>query len=312
MTGKFDALPQLKERNFLSDGGLETVLIFLEGIDLPCFAAFDLLKSESGTESLRSYYHPFIKTAVEKEMGYILDTPTWRASRDWLLQLGYEESQVADVNTRAVNLVSELKIEFETDTTPMLISGAMGPRGDGYVPGEQMSAEQSCNYHFDQIQALASAGADLVSIITLNYVNEAIGAVRAAQQVGVPIVVGFTTETDGRLPGGESLEDAIGQVDEATNEGPVYYMVNCAHVDHFKDALTVGAEWTRRISAIRANASRLSHAELDECEVLDDGDPQEFGELYAGLHQQFKDLRVFGGCCGTDHRHVAAVSEAIQ
>jgi len=306
------ALPQMGEKIFLTDGGLETVMIFHEGLELPCFAAFDLLKDNSGTNTLRKYYRPFINSALDGRMGFILDTPTWRASSDWMPQLGHQVHEVDDFNKKAVALMQELRQEFQTADTPMVISGAIGPRGDGYTPGVQMTVDEACDYHLPQARALAEGGADLLSAITMNYIAEAIGIVQAAKQVGLPTVIGFTTELDGQLPDGDTLEEAILRVDRETDGEPAYYMVNCAHFDHFSSALVDGADWVTRIRGVRANASRLSHAELDECEVLDDGDPQEFGALCAELHSRFSGLTIFGGCCGTDHRHVDAVRSSIQ
>jgi len=312
MKASKNTLPQLGEKIFLTDGGLETVMIFHEGLELPCFAAFDLLKDDSGTNTLRNYYRPFIDSAIAGRMGFLLDTPTWRASSDWMPQLGYQVHEVDDFNKKAVALMQELRQEYQTADTPMVISGAIGPRGDGYAPGVQMTVKEACDYHLPQARALAEGGADLLSAVTMNYIAEAIGIVRAAKLVGLPIVIGFTTELDGNLPDGDTLEEAIISVDRETDREPAYYMVNCAHFDHFKDALVDGADWVTRIRAVRANASRLSHAELDECDVLDDGDPQEFGDLCSDLHSKFSGLTVFGGCCGTDHRHVEAVRIAIQ
>jgi homocysteine S-methyltransferase len=148
----------------------------------------------------------------------------------------------------------------------------------------------------------------MISAMTLTYAAEAIGIVQAAKEIDVPAVIAFTLETDGRLPSGQPLGDAIAEVDAATNAGPIYYMINCAHPDHFRDALDTNAPWILRIGGIRANASRMSHAELDEAEVLDDGDPIELGALNMELLQLLPNIRVIGGCCGTDHRHVGCIS----
>jgi homocysteine S-methyltransferase len=304
-------LPHKSDKLFLTDGGLETVLIFHHGLELPCFAAFDLLKDDEGAKTLRQYYRPYIDAAIEGGMGFMLDTPTWRASSDWLTQLGYEANEVDVVNRKAVELMQDLRREFQTASTPMLISGAVGPRGDGYVAGAKMTVDEACEYHLHQIRALAAGGADLISAGTMTYLNEAEGIVRAAKIASVPVTIGFTTETDGLLPDRVTLEDAINHVDAATDSGPEYYMVNCAHFDHFQDALT-DAAWVSRIRALRANASRQSHAELDEAEALDDGNPEEFGRYCADLYRKFPGLTVFGGCCGTDHRHVDAVRRAVQ
>jgi S-methylmethionine-dependent homocysteine/selenocysteine methylase len=304
-------LPLESDRIYLSDGGLETTLIFHDGLELPCFAAFDLLKDSAGRTTLRKYYRRYVDLAVKAGCGFILESPTWRASRDWGIELGYDADQIAAINHDAIEVMESIRREYADTNVAMTVSGNIGPRGDGYVAGAQMTAAEARTYHQHQIDALAAAGAELITAITMTYVDEAVGIVRAAQRAGRPVVIGFTTETDGRLPSGETLEDAINAVDARTNQGPAYYMVNCSHVDHFSCALADDAAWTQRIRGIRANASRLSHAELDECEVLDDGDPQEFGNLYKQLKQRLPNLLVFGGCCGTDHRHVDAVRLAV-
>jgi len=304
-------LPLKPERIYLTDGGLETTLIFHDGMDLPCFAAFNLMKDKAGRDTLRAYYRRYADLAIKSGCGFIFETPTWRANRDWGAELGYNPDQLEDVNRDAVNLMDSIREEYKNSDSPMVISGNIGPRGDGYVVGDLMSKEQARDYHQHQVDTFARAGTDLVTAITMTYVEEAIGVVLAAQRAGQPAVIGFTTETDGRLPSGSSLEDAINAVDAATGHGPEYYIVNCAHFDHFSSALSDDAAWTRRIRGIRANASRLSHAELDESVELDDGDPHEFGELCRQLHRRFPDLFVFGGCCGTDHRHLDAARLAV-
>ena len=305
------SLPLTPERIYLTDGGLETTLIFHNDMDLPCFAAFGLLKDKAGREMLRTYFRRYADLAVESSCGFIFESPTWRASRDWGVELGYDEQQIEAFNRDAVELMKSIRDEYEQDESPMVVSGNVGPRGDGYVVGQQMTAEEARTYHQHQVDALVDAGADVISAITMTYVDEAIGIVKAAQQLDCPTVIGFTTETDGKLPSGMTLEDAIRAVDEASDNGPAYYMVNCAHFDHFSSSLADDAGWTQRIRGIRANASRLSHAELNEAEELDDGNPEEFGDLCRQLHRRFPNLFVFGGCCGTDHRHVDAARLAI-
>jgi S-methylmethionine-dependent homocysteine/selenocysteine methylase len=304
-------LPLTPEAIFLTDGGLETTLIFHDGIDLPHFAAFDLLKNEAGRQTLRRYYKRYADLAAQSSCGFIFETPTWRASRDWGAALGYDAEQIAAVNCDSVALMNSIRDEYEASQLPMFISGNIGPRGDGYVTGKQMAVAAAQDYHQHQIDAFAAAGTDLVTAITMTYVEEAIGIVLAAKQASLPCVIGFTTETDGRLPSGTELREAITAVDAATANGPAWYIINCAHFDHFGGALTADADWAHRIRGIRANASRCSHAELDEARELDDGDPLEFGRLCRQLRDRLPHLNVFGGCCGTDHRHVDAVRLAI-
>jgi homocysteine S-methyltransferase len=304
-------LPELEQRIFLTDGGLETTLIFHEGIDLPEFASFVLLETDHGIASLRNYYRRYLDIAVRAGCGFVLEAPTWRANSDWGRQLNYDEESLTEVNGRAIRLLHELREEYAAAGIPIVISGNIGPRGDGYVAGDEMSIEKAAGYHGLQVGVFARTGADVVTAMTMTYAEEAAGIVTAAKRHGLPSVIGFTTETDGRLPNGLSLQEAIGLVDRETGGGPAYYMVNCAHPDHFSAALTVGAGWSSRIKAVRANASRCSHAELDEARELDMGDPEEFGELHRRLHDRFPQLSVFGGCCGTDHRHVAALTNAL-
>jgi homocysteine S-methyltransferase len=150
---------------------------------------------------------------------------------------------------------------------------------------------------------------DQVTALTLTYAQEAIGFVRAATTVGVPSVVSFTVETDGSLPSGQSLREAVEMVDDQTDHAPSGFMINCAHPTHFEHVLDDGA-WLGRISGVRANASRMSHAELDAAEELDDGDPTDLAEQYRRLLPLLPGVHVLGGCCGTDHRHVRAISQA--
>ncbi|HIK43865.1 MAG TPA: homocysteine S-methyltransferase family protein [Leptolyngbyaceae cyanobacterium M65_K2018_010] len=303
-------LPQLSDRLFLTDGGMETTFIFHQGMDLPHFAAFDLLKTAEGYQAIASYFRTYLDFAVQERVGFILESPTWRANPDWGRRLGYTAERLATANREAIALLQLLRQAYETPDTPIVISGCLGPRGDGYSPTAAMTVAEAEDYHRPQIEAFAEAGADLAAAFTMNYVQEAIGIVRAAQGVGLPIVISFTVETDGYLPNGQSLEGAIAQVDAATDHGPVYYMINCAHPTHFADILTPGAPWVSRIRALRANASTKSHAELDEAETLDDGNPAELGQQYQALRQQYPHITILGGCCGTDFRHIEAICQA--
>jgi S-methylmethionine-dependent homocysteine/selenocysteine methylase len=304
-----DRLPQLDSELFLTDGGIETVLIFQEGLDLPAFAAFDLLKDEAGAAALRAYYGPYASLAREHGVGFVAEAPTWRASPRWASELGYTEAQLDGFNRRAIALMKDVRASYETDSTPVVISGCIGPSDDGYNPSELLTAEAAEDYHSTQIETFAGTAADMVTAITMTYAEEAIGITRAAQRFGLPVAISFTVETDGRLPNGETLGAAIEQVDDETGAGPAYYMINCAHPTHFEDVLS-DEPWLERIRGLRANASTRSHAELDEATSLDEGDPLDLGARYAALAAKLPRLTVLGGCCGTDHRHVGAIAGA--
>jgi S-methylmethionine-dependent homocysteine/selenocysteine methylase len=303
-------LPQLSGDLFLTDGGIETVLIFHEGLDLPEFAAFDLLKDEQGTERLRSYYAPYVALARERGLGFVLESPTWRANPRWASEIGYHREQLDQFNRKAIALLEEIRDEQELGGAPIVISGCVGPHDDGYNPAELLTADAAQEYHSMQIGTFADTAADMVTAITMTYADEAIGVARAAAEAGLPTVISFTVETDGRLPSGQPLGDSIEQVDHETGGSPSYYMINCAHPTHFASVLEHGGDWLERIRGLRANASTRSHAELDEAEELDEGDPTDLGARYEQLRELLPQLSVFGGCCGTDHRHIAKIRDA--
>lgn len=299
------ALSRFQGRFFLTDGGIETTLIFLDGQDLPYFAAFHLLKTHGGRESLRKYFRTYAQLARTHRSGLVLETPTWRASKDWGDRLGYTADALAGANRDCVDLLEEIRSEYEDTETPIVISGCIGPRGDGYVPTDLMSETQAEEYHRTQVETFASTRVDLVTAITMNYAAEAIGLARAARNAALPVVISVTVETDGKLPTGQALGNAIKQIDEATSAYPSYFMINCAHPTHFSNVVDGDESWTSRIRGLRANASVMSHAELNEAPELDTGDPEALGRDYAMLkNQKLKYLNVFGGCCGTDDRHV--------
>lgn len=313
MTTKYhrNTIGLLDGQLFMSDGGLETTLIFHEKLDLPGLAAFPLVQAEFGRKKLLEYFRRYAELARHYQLGLILESPTWRANPDWVRQISPDPKYLEEVNRESIRLMEQIRDEYRETVPAIIISGCIGPRGDGYVPSRRMSADEAEVYHSEQIRVLAGTAADLVSAFTLNYVEEAIGITRAAVRHGIPVVISFTVETDGKLPTGQSLKEAIEEVDAATKSAPVYYMINCSHPTHFMDELKSNEAWVKRIRAIRANASRCSHAELNDSTELDVGDPDELGERYGELRALLPHLNVIGGCCGTDHRHVAAMCDAV-
>lgn len=311
MTRLHAHLPQLDGKVLLTDSGLETSLVFHERLDLPCFAAYPLIATPDGRRRLAGYYRRHMAIAAEHGMGFLLESPTWRASRGWGTLLGHDPDTLRRLNQVAIAFLAGLRAEAEGQG-PIVISANIGPRGDGYRPDTAMSAEEAETYHAEQIGWFAETEADMASAFTLSTVAESVGVIRAASKAGLPVVVSYTVETDGRLPDDTALGRAIEETDAMTGGAAAYFMINCAHPDHFRDAISGGKAWTRRIVGIRANASRLSHAELDASEVLDDGNPVELGGAYAEFTRLLPGLSVLGGCCGTDHRHVAAIAAACR
>ncbi len=304
------SLPQLGDDVFLTDGGIETDLIFHRGVELPEFASFVLHDDPAGEAIAREYFLDYLRIGTTYGYGLVIETLTWRASADWGAQLGYDDARLRAANERAVEFLRDLR--DQDAGSPLVVSGCIGPRGDAYSDLGSGDLDAAERYHRLQVEVLAGAGVDLVSALTLTNTAEAIGIARAARAVGVPVAISFTVETDGVLPTGTTLSEAIAEVDAATDSAPAYYMINCAHPDHFGDALSMRDPNLDRLRGVRANASRLSHAELDESEILDEGDPQELAGQLADLRAQRQHLSVLGGCCGTDHRHIEAIATACR
>lgn len=305
-----NALPQLGGDLFLTDAGLETDLIFNHGIEIREFAAHTLLPEAGGRTALERYFEGFLNLARETGAGFVLDTTTWKAHRHWAADLGQSPEALRAVNEDAVALASGLRARFEGGP-PIVLSATIGPRGDAYRPERRIPADEAAAYYAEQLGWLAPTEIDMVTGLTFNQASEAVGLVQAATKRGLPVVISFTVETDGRLPDGQSLADAIRAVDAQTSSAAAYFMVNCAHPDHFSGVLH-DADWARRIRGIRANASRRSHAELDEAPELDAGDPKELGQLYAELAARMPWLNIFGACCGGDLRHVTEIAHALN
>lgn len=298
------------DRAWIADAGLETWMVFVEGRDLPHFASIGLVEGAEDRARLSAYFDRFLDIAREAGTGFVLDTATWRANMGWAAALALDGEGLAAANRRAVDFAQSIRAAHETDALPILINGVVGPSGDGYRIETMRTAEEAEALHAVQIAALAGAGVDMISAVTMTYTAEAIGIARAAAKAGLPHVVSFTLETDGRLPSGQGLHEALAEVEDATAGSPLFYMINCAHPAHI--ARELDGPLRARIGAIRGNASRQSHAELDAATELDDGDPAEFGHFYATFARFLPNLRIVGGCCGSDHRHVGAASGHIH
>lgn len=304
------SLPQLVGGVFLTDAGLETDFIFNRGIPVRCFAAHTLLTDPRGRDALWDYFRSFLSLAARHGAGFILNSQTWKAHLHWAEQLGANETELRQANEDSVAFIRALREEYSSQASPIVLNGLIGPRGDGYAAGIAHAAEEAEVYHARQIQWLAATDIDMVTGTTLTRSAEAVGMVRAGRAAGIPVVISFTVERDGKLPSGQPLSEAILQVDAETDSGAAYFMVNCAHPDHFFHVLKDGP-WARRLRGLRCNASRLSHAELDQCGTLDAGDPEELGRRYREISRTLPWIRVWGGCCGTDLRHVTEIARSV-
>ncbi|MHC9046052.1 homocysteine S-methyltransferase family protein [Microbacterium saperdae] len=295
---------------FVTDGGLETDLIFHHGVDLPDFAAFVLVDDFRGRRLLQDYYRGYAEVARRHGAGLRLESATWRASADWGRRLDYDADALRRVNIEALRMLRDIAADHD-DLPEIALIGVVGPRGDAYRTGAWDAAtgpDDAYRYHRPQVRSLAEGGADAVTAYTLSDAAEAIGIVRAAREFHLPVEISFTVETDGRLPSGRTLAATIADVD--AQGAPDGYFLNCAHPEHLGRA--IDEETAPRITGIRPNASRLSHAELDEAEHLDEGDPDDLAARTVDLRERMPSVRVIGGCCGTDVRHVTMIWERLD
>jgi S-methylmethionine-dependent homocysteine/selenocysteine methylase len=288
---------------YVSDGGLETDLIYHYGFDLPEFAAFPLVEHEQGRAALARYFARVTDIARRAGANAVFEAPTWRANADWAARLGYDAKALDASNRSAISLLRRFADEAD-GVTDVAVAGVVGPRGDGYVAGERADVDEAAGYHRAQLESFAAAGADFAFACTLTGPDEGAGIVRAANDVGIAVAISFTVETDGRLPDGSSLRAAIEQVDAVGDVA--YFGVNCAHPSHIQFAIEPG-DWLGRIGSVLPNASTKSHAELDEATELDEGDPAALAADMRALRDELRAVSVVGGCCGTDTRHVAAM-----
>ncbi|MGI3184950.1 homocysteine S-methyltransferase family protein [Nioella aestuarii] len=303
-------LPHQTERLFLTDGGTETWLMYKKGFELPEFSAFHLLNDSAAYDALLSYYRAFATLACQLETAFIFDSLSYRASRDWGALLGYSPEGLAEMNLRCLDLYRRAAQEAGLPDANVILSGCIGPKGDAYQRNEGLTAEKAQTYHAEQIATFVDGGADLVTALTLNMSEEAIGIARAAKAAGIASVISFTLDKDRRMKSGETLQEAIAKVDAATGSAPAYYMINCSHPLDFGPALEP-APWMQRVRGIRANASTLDHGTLCQLGHLEEGNPDELAAQYRELRDRFPWMNVFGGCCGTDVVHVQKIGQAL-
>lgn len=290
-------------RDSIADGGIETTLMDRLGQELREFAAFELLATAEGREALRTYYGEYVDLAAQQQRPLVLDTPTWRANADWGDRLGYDLEDLDAINADAVALVRQVIEDAETEGVTVEVNGCVGPRyDDHYASQDNMTAEESESYYGVQVRALAAAGADRITLVTTMSVAEGIGVVRAAVAERIPVAVSFVVGDDGRLASGDSVAEAIAQIDAATDAVALGYLVNCAHPSEVEQGLAACADdaYLNRIIGFRLNAAKEHEPESPER-------PENFAELQAGLKRYARNATVFGGCCGTDVQHIRAL-----
>ncbi|MGF9566636.1 homocysteine S-methyltransferase family protein [Neorhizobium sp. BT27B] len=303
-------LPQLEGRLMATGGGFETWLQYVDGFTLRHFCGFELLEDRRGAACLEQYQRKLVEAAVSQGFGVINEGLHYRASRDWGTLIGYSPQALEEINIRGIEFYRAIAREYHSAETPMIVGGAIGPRGDAYQTGAMIDAASAEDYHSEQILTLKRAGADMITAMTFSSVEEAIGISRAAVSAGLPIVISFFVKRGGLLSNGETLQQAIEMVDAATDAAPAYYMINCTHPTEFEPALTVGT-WAKRLGGFMPNAVAMETLELCKLGHLEDGDPEELGHQMGALAERYPHINVWGGCCGTDARHIGRIAHSV-
>ena len=291
-------------------GGFETWMQYVDGFELRHFCGFELLNDPRGVTCLRDYHRKVVEAAVASGFGVINEGLHYRASRDWGELIGFSKDALEEINLRGIEFYRDFAREYASPETPMLVGGVIGPRGDAYNVGRTPDAAEAEDYHSEQILTFRKAGADHVTAMTFSSFDEAIGLARAAKAADMPVVVSFIASNGGRLHGGETLEQAITRVDAETGNAPQYYMTNCTHPTEFEPALTPG-DWIQRLGGFMPNAVAMETLDLCKLGHLEDGDPEELGAQMAGLAKRFPHINVWGGCCGTDGRHIGEITRQV-
>lgn len=297
---------------YLTEGGQETEIMYRHGHKLPDFAMYPLFARPQAMADVRDMYRRYLETAVRHGFVALMGGLDYRASPDWASKLGFDAQALADVQLRCIDLLREFAKPFEPELPDVLIVGIVGPRGDAYSLNRTITAAEAEDYHSTQLATLKRAGVDLVSAMTFNNTEEAIGVARAAAGLGLPLAISFTLDSTSRLKSGPTVRQAITTVDAATGDArPDFYGINCSHPHEFTPALEPG-DWMQRVRSFRPNAAMMEKQQLCQIGHLVDGDPQELGAQMGALARRYPHIDVWGGCCGTWDAHLDAIAMNVR
>lgn len=297
---------------YLTEGGQETEIMYKYGHDLPEFAMFPLLDNPHAMADLRGMYERYLETAARHQFVALMGGLDYRASPDWARKLGLDLAALVDMQMRSIEFLRDVAQPFKAQLPAVMIVGIVGPRGDAYELNRTITANEAEEYHSVQLETLKSAQVDLVSAVTFNSTDEAVGVSRAAAHVGLPLAMYFTLDSTSRLQSGPSLSEAIATVDlEAGDSRPDFYGVNCSHPLEMEPALEPG-DWIRRVRSFRPNAALMEKQQLCEIGHLVDGDPPELGEQMGALAHRYPHVDIWGGCCGTWDVHLDAIAGNVR
>ncbi|MCB8822139.1 homocysteine S-methyltransferase family protein [Microvirga rosea] len=299
---------------FLTDGGIETRLIYEFSLGLRDFASFPELFDSRGRAALRKVYTSYLDVAAQSGRPMLIGSPTWRAHPDGLRHAGFgEPDDLTRVNTEAVSFLRELRREMKLEKQ-VYIAGVIGPRGDGYRAEGAPQTEEAQHYHHAQARALADAGVDFLYAPTFASRTELIGVALAMAGTGCTYALAPVINGHGDLPDGSSLSEVISFIDATVQPRPLYYLTGCVHASTFSDAVAdddrLQPLMPKRLVGMKANASALPPEKLNDLDHVEGDEPAAFARGILNLHNKYS-LRILGGCCGTDAGHIRALAEGL-
>jgi len=296
---------------FLTEGGTETEMMYRHGFELPEFCMLPLLDNPQAVSAMRGMFCQQLDVAAEFGLSFLLTGLDYRASPDWGAKLGYSPSALADANIAAIEFLRDIAKGYEGQIPHLHIGGILGPRGDAYSLNNEITAESAAAYHAVQLETLKRANVDFVCAATFNSIAESVGALRAADRIGLPLSVSLTLDSSCRLKSGPTLAEAITEIDaQAGDAAPEFYMVNCSHPLEYEPALE-NQDWIRRLRGVRPNASKMEKLALCKLGHIEEGDPVELGSQVRDLSKRYPHMDIFGGCCGTGHNHLREIAKAL-
>jgi S-methylmethionine-dependent homocysteine/selenocysteine methylase len=307
-----DFPPRLENKFYLTEGGTETDVLYKWGFELPEFAMFPLLDDPKADQVIRDIYRRYFDVAEKHDTGMLIVGHDYRASPDWGAKLGYTPEGLADMERRTIGFLDSIRREYEDRVSDVYIAGGVGPRGDAYGTGGGITEAEAEDYHSVQLTTLKSTPADMAIALTINNIAEAVGIVRAAESIDIPIGISLTLTTEGRLGSGPTLRDAIETIEEKTNGAAAWFGTNCSHPLEFASALADDGPWRDRLRYVRPNAAKMDKVALCKLGHLEDGDPVELGEQMGGVARRFPRADILGGCCGTDERHLGEIAKNVN
>lgn len=297
---------------YLTEGGTETEVIYRHGHELRDFAMFELMNKPEAVRDMENMYRRYLDKAAQYGFSALMSGFDYRASPDWGAKLGYSAEGLREMQHKCIDFLRGVSRAYEDQIERIAIAGCIGPKGDAYSLNRDITAEEAEDYHATQCETLRDCGVDLIWAATINNIPEAVGISRAAARVGLPVNMSFTLDSSHKLKSGPSLKEAIEATDtEAGAARPDSYGINCSHPLEFEPALEPG-DWARRLRSLRPNAAKMDKVSLCKLGHIEEGDPEELGQMMGDLAKRYPDIDIWGGCCGTWDKHFDRIAHYVR